>query len=177
MFTSSKLNQSLYLTLTLAADMSQFSLRAATKRDVPSLVKLCKDTLVDVYGPIMPWENLQPWVEGELLRDSLEKQWQNMVVAEVNGQVVGVVSKYDDLVGLLWVHPSHHRKGIGRALLEFVEAQLKDEGRSLGHLNCFSDNRKALAFYLANGWKAAGERMNEEAGILEINMVRDLSAK
>jgi len=34
--------------------MIQFILRKATIEDVPSLIKLCKETILEVYGQILP---------------------------------------------------------------------------------------------------------------------------
>ena len=56
--------------------MMQFVFRKAAKEDVPNLIMLCKETIVEVYGQILPWEKLEPWVEGDMVGEVVNKQWQ-----------------------------------------------------------------------------------------------------
>ncbi|RQW79643.1 MAG: GNAT family N-acetyltransferase [Methanothrix sp.] len=153
--------------------MIQF--RKAVKEDVPKLIKLFKETAVEVYGQILPWEKLEPWVEGDMLSESVNKQWQNMTVAEKTGEVVGVAARSDNKIDILWVHPDHHREGIGSVLLDTIETELKKSGYELATLACFSDNDRAMVFYRAKGWKPLSEEMNEESGALEVVMTKTLT--
>ena len=157
--------------------MIQFELRKATKEDIPNLVKLCKETVVEVYGQILPWEKLEPWAEGDMAEGVVNKQWQNMIVAEKAGEILGVVAESDDKIDLLWVHPAHHRKGIGSALLDVVETELWKAGYEAGTLECFSDNDRAMGFYRAKGWEFFCEEMDEEAGALKTVMTKALTKK
>ena len=72
-------------------------------------------------------------------------------VIEENDAIAGFVSIYrpDGFVHHLYVDPSRHRWGIGRALLE---AALRQCG---GHadLKCNEANRAAQGFYLAAGFR------------------------
>jgi len=154
--------------------MAQFSLRKATKEDVPSIVKLCKDTISVVYGPFLPPEVLRPWVEGSVVEGLVEEEWPRMVVAEVEADVVGVAAASEDAVDLLWVHPSHHVEGMGTALLDFVEAEIRKRGHRRGKLSCFTKNHRAMDFYQRRGWTAVGEGENEETGALETRMIKSL---
>jgi [ribosomal protein S18]-alanine N-acetyltransferase len=154
--------------------MIQFKFRKAAKEDVPKLIKLCKETIVEVYGKILPWDKLVPWVEGDMVGVVVSKQWQKMIVAEKAGEVVGVTARSDDKIDLLWVHPAHHRRGIGSALLDIVETELKKSGCELAKLECFSDNDRAMGFYRAKGWKPLCEEMDEEAGALKMVMTKTL---
>ena len=155
--------------------MIRFEFRKAAKEDIPNLIKLCKETIVEVYGQILPWEKLEPWVEGDMVEEEVNKQWQNMIVAEKAGGVVGVTARSDDKIDLLWVHPAYHRRGIGSALLDIVETEIKKSGCELATLECFSDNDRAMGFYLAKGWKPLREEMDEEAGALKVVMTRTLT--
>lgn len=157
------------------SSMMQFVFRKAAKEDVPNLIMLCKETIVEVYGQILPWEKLEPWVEGDMVGEVVNKQWQNMIVAEKAGEVVGVTARSDDKIDLLWVHPSHHRRGIGSALMDVVETELKKSGYELAKLECFSDNDRAMGFYRAKGWKPLCEEMDEEAGALKMVMAKTLT--
>lgn len=154
--------------------MIQFEFRKAAKEDVPKLIKLCKETIVEVYGKILPWDKLVPWVEGDLVGVLVSKQWQKMIVAEKAGEVVGVTTRSDDKIDLLWVHPAYHRRGIGSVLLGIVETELKKSGYKLARLECFSDNDRAMGFYRAKGWKPLCEEMDEEAGALKMVMTKTL---
>ncbi len=156
--------------------MAEFLLRKAAREDVPTIVRLCKDTIVEVYGPFIPIEALSPWIEGDTVDGLVEEQWQRMIVAEdgADGRVVGVAAASGDTVDLLWVHPSRHGEGMGTALLERVEAGMKKSGYRTGRLSCFSENHRALGFYQRRGWTAAGEGRNEETGALETAMVKSL---
>ncbi len=156
--------------------MAEFAIRKAAREDVPSLVRLCKETISEVYGPFIPQEVLRPWVEGNAVAGLIESQWPRMVVTE-NGagdKVVGVAATFEDAVDLLWVHPSHHGMGIGAALLDHVEAQMHKKGHRTGRLCCFSQNHRAMSFYQSRGWTIAGEGRNEETGALETRMVKTL---
>ncbi len=154
--------------------MAQFSLRKATEKDVPALVGLCKDTISEVYGPFIPPEVLRPWIEGDAVEGLVEEEWPRMVVAEVEAEVLGVAAVSEDAVDLLWVHPSHHGEGMGTALLDFVEADIRKKGYRRGKLSCFTQNHRAMNFYLRKGWTAEGEGRNEETGALETRMVKSL---
>ncbi len=156
--------------------MTEFSLRRAAKKDVPTLVRLCKDTISEVYGPFIPPEVLRPWVEGDAVEGLVEEQWPRMVVAELGagGEVVGVAATSEDAVDLLWVHPSHHGEGMGAALLDRVEAEMRMKGHRTGRLSCFTQNHRAMKFYRERGWTVTGEGRNEETGVLETRMVKTL---
>lgn len=156
-------------------DKSQIKFRKAADEDVPKLIKLCKETVVQVYGQILPWEKLKPWVEGDMIAEMVNNQWQRMIVAERVGEIVGVTARLDDMVDFLWVHPAHHRKGIGSALLDLVEREINGSGYELARLECFSDNGRAIGFYQAKGYKPLCEEMDEEAGALKKVMTKSLS--
>jgi ribosomal-protein-alanine N-acetyltransferase len=150
--------------------MIQF--RKAVKEDIPKLIKLFKETILEVYGQILPGEVLKPWVEGDRLSGDVNALWQCMIVAEMAGEIVAADARYNDLVALIWVHPAYHRKGIGSALLEIVETELMESGYETAKLECFSDNDQAMGFYRAQGWEALCEERDKEAGALKTIMTK-----
>lgn len=77
------------------------------------------------------------------------------VVAEVAGEVAGVsMVKEDGYVALCYVLPEQQGKGLGRGLLEAVEAQARGWGLSELHLE---STETALLFYAASGYFRFGE--------------------
>jgi GNAT superfamily N-acetyltransferase len=61
----------------------------------------------------------------------------------------GKVAWFEDCI----VHPEHRRKGIGRALLEFVTGQAKAEGALRVMLLTDGDNAIAQALYRKSGFR------------------------
>ncbi len=83
----------------------------------------------------------------------------HMLVAEVDGRVVGYVSWLPrgfvgrDYITHLGVNPAHQRRGIGRALLRAAEAAI---GASRVFASTDGDNATMLALLPAEGWNLAG---------------------
>jgi ribosomal protein S18 acetylase RimI-like enzyme len=165
-----------FITVKLMEDCSmiQLKFRKAAEEDAPGLLKLFKETLMDVYGQILPIDMLKPWIEGERLSADVDKLWPYMVVAEKAGEIVAAAARIEDLVALLWVHPAHHRRGIGSNLLDIVETDLMMSGHETARLECFSDNHQAMGFYRAKGWEPLREEMDKEVGVLKVVMTKNL---
>jgi len=157
--------------------VTQLEFRKAVKEDVPKLIAFLKETIVEVYGKILSWEVLQPWVEGDRLNSDVNQLLPNMILAEEAGEILAVAANLDDMVAFLWVHPAHHRKGIGSVLLDIVEMEIRKSGYETAKLECFSDNDKAMGFYLTKGWKLLCEEMDEEAGALKMVLEKPLIKK
>jgi GNAT superfamily N-acetyltransferase len=155
----------------------QLEFRKAVKEDVPQLIAFLKETIVEVYGQILSWEVLQPWVEGDRLNSDVNQLLPNMIIAEKAGEILAVAANLDDMVAFLWVHPAYHRKGIGSVLLDLVEMEIQKSGHETARLECFSDNDKAMGFYLTRGWKLLCEEMDEEAGALKMVLEKPLIEK
>lgn len=83
----------------------------------------------------------------------------HMLVAEIDGQVVGYVSWLPrgfvgrDYITFLGVEPGYQRRGLGRALLRAVESAI---GTGRVFVSTAEDNITMLAFLPAEGWIPAG---------------------
>ncbi len=158
-----------------SSDMTEFEFRKAAEKDIPNIIHLLKETIADVYGPILPEGALKPWKEGDQLSLDVNNAWKNMIVAEKAGEIVAVAAGFNDMVGLIWVHPSYQRMGLGGRLLDLVEAEIKRTGYGMAKLACFSDNMTALRFYQDKGWKILSEENDEVAGVMKTMMGKTLA--
>jgi ribosomal protein S18 acetylase RimI-like enzyme len=70
-------------------------------------------------------------------------------VAEVDGRTVGFAGLHDDLLGLIYVHPSAQSRGIGTALLEHAKG-LRPQGL---RLYVFQQNEGARRLYERHGFR------------------------
>jgi len=155
-------------------NMTDYEFRKAAEKDASKIIDLLKETIAEVYGPILPEDLLKPWLEGDQLSLDVNNSWQNMIVAENVNEIVAVAARFNEMVGLIWVHPGHQREGIGSVLLDIVETEIKNSGYGIAKLACFSDNCRALRFYLDKGWKILSEEKDEQAGALKMVMTKML---
>ena len=154
--------------------MGEIEFKEASEQDIPSIVNLLKETIVEVYGEILPRDRLNPWIEGDRLQSDVCQMWQKMIVALLDGEVVALAGSLENKVAIIWVHPKHHRKGIGSILLDIAENEIRKSGYETATLDCFSDNRQALGFYQSKGWKVNSTEMDEYAGAMKTLMKKTL---
>lgn len=86
-------------------------------------------------------------------------------VWETDGRVVGFVSLVGNEVGGLFVHPTLHGRGIGRALVDHVRG-LRDELE----VEVFKDNASGRAFYRACGFIELHEEIHVETGLAVVRL-------
>jgi len=87
-------------------------------------------------------------------------------VAEVDGRVVGFLSRRGHEVGGLFVDPDHQRQGVGRALVDAA----RRPGEPL-ELDVFEENATGRAFYAAYGFGVAGRHLDDEVGHHELRLL------
>ena len=127
-----------------------------------------KDHLCSVGIP--QWDDHYPTidvVQGDIDRGSL-------FITMIAGQVVGAVSidshqepeyrqvswQYPEpslVVHRLCVSPAHQGRGIGTALMDFVEVHASRRGCSSIRLDVFSGNPNAMALYEHRGYRRVGQ--------------------
>jgi ribosomal protein S18 acetylase RimI-like enzyme len=104
-----------------------------------------------------------------------------LVVAVDEGQVVGyaAANAADCEMFLLFVHPAHAGRGIGRQLLAAADEALQAAGCHEAFLYVHEQNERALAVYHAAGYRPDGtDRVSEFRGtpIRELRLVKRLAA-
>ncbi|WFP61127.1 GNAT family N-acetyltransferase [Mesorhizobium sp. WSM4904] len=138
--------------------------RTASERDLAAiralLVETWHATYDAVYGARRITEITDDWHSIASLKARLTRPNSEFLVAD-NGKRLGgmaFASVTEDpkivLLNQLYVHPDCQRRGIGRSLLDEVEASFP-EARSL-RLEVEGANSPAIAFYEANGFRPAG---------------------
>ena len=75
-------------------------------------------------------------------------------------------------VQFLVVHPEHRKRGIGRLLMNEIEAAARQRGFSRMHLSTSSDNHQAISLYESLNWEKI-----PELGHGKRNMVKYLRAE
>jgi ribosomal protein S18 acetylase RimI-like enzyme len=94
--------------------------------------------------------------EKKSIKIFLEKNKNTCFVAETDNEIVGTIMAGNDgrrgHIYHLTVKEGHRNKGIGKKLLEKVEAALKKEGIRKIFLVAFTENKKGNEFWEKNGY-------------------------
>ncbi len=144
---------------------------------------------------------MAPVLASELSIEQLRERWRQdqdgyrqMLVAEVEGQVVGTIStagihnqRPNSLrMFALEVGEAFRRRGIGTALIRAIEDQARQQGLGSVHLEVAIENRDAIRLYerlglqrqgepfLDQWWRRSDDGGGEEVGELSWWMVKRL---
>ncbi|RWM05847.1 MAG: GNAT family N-acetyltransferase [Mesorhizobium sp.] len=138
--------------------------RTASERDLAAiralLVETWHATYDAIYGARRVTEISDDWHSIASLRARLTRPNSEFLVADDGKRLGGIAFAFATtdpkvvLLNQLYVHPDCQRRGIGRSLLDEVEASFP-EARTL-RLEVEEANSPAIAFYAANGFRSAG---------------------
>ncbi len=153
-------------------EVQKGTVRTATAGDAEGIARVQELGWQSAYRHVFPVEELDRggFIQVESWRERLDVPpagWTTLV-AEHHGVVVGfaAVGPSRDEQGLgelyaIYVEPSAWSTGIGRALLERAEDQLRAEYDE-ATLWVLEDNPRAREFYERAGWAADGEHKADE---------------
>jgi len=102
-----------------------------------------------------------------------------LVATDHAGQVVGYTAAHPDdgELFLLFVHPAHAGRGIGRTLLSAAHDALRAAGCQQANLYTHEQNQRALAVYESAGYRRDGSVRESDFGgttIRELRLVKQL---
>ena len=167
--------------------MSSLTIRPASIGDHKSIVKIRLDALTEeeLVGFSIPDANLywsneklkELWDKENRLKDKSE-----VFVAEVNGKIIGFIflnmEVVDDNIDNIIVAKEEQGKGIGRALVEYVEKLAKSRGFSCITTDTTENEKgvpwKAYGFWKRMGYNDIGRRLVTTYGFKEIPLVKKL---
>lgn len=140
------------------------TVRPANEDDARAIQQVARESWHAAYDSIVGADavddRVDSWYEpGKLVTDDVERESRPFFVAEVDGAVVGFVeavpAKADGTTAHLYriyVAPDHWERGIGRSLLERVEAVLRDRGIERLELSVLAENDVGVRFYESAGF-------------------------
>jgi GNAT superfamily N-acetyltransferase len=136
------------------------TIRSYTEADAESVGKLIADTYREFNLSFLPPDEVGKLLGPFRYAESKEKAHQESIaqmirsemvyVAEDDGGIVGVLRGRTVRLGSLFVSGDHHRRGIGRRLVERFEEECLKQGPTVIHL---AATLYAVPFYLAMGYK------------------------
>ncbi|MBW3587912.1 MAG: GNAT family N-acetyltransferase [Actinobacteria bacterium] len=92
-------------------------------------------------------------------REYLQPGASEVLVAEREGHILGMVVLTRDVMERLFVHPDYWRQGVGSRLHDEAIQRCLDNGFDSCRLYVLEDNRTARRFYERKGWEMDGRRM------------------
>jgi RimJ/RimL family protein N-acetyltransferase len=140
----------------------QFEIRRARAEDAAQLIELNNILWNDTNTPAI--------TEMQEKKADSSSVIENQFVAIVEGKVAGYVgynfptplkSNNHVLEIDIGVHPSFHRRGIGKALCDFISSWGSENGYKKVSIRVLETNEAAIPFYKANGFIEQGRLIDE----------------
>lgn len=143
--------------------MEGLRISRATPDDIEPVQAIARETLRKTASVFLGEETVAGFIESGQSDDEITDHLSNLYVARLNGRIVGFAIYWEGFIHLMMVDVNLHREGVGTAILEWCENQMRAEGHERAQLETFVGNAQAIGFYLANGW-AETRRDGPEAG-------------
>ncbi len=150
---------------------ASIKLRPATLDDVAVLTAMSHQTILAKYPDVIGRDVVEGYVASGAVPAYYRDRNAYCIVAEINGEIVGVYATKDNAVDLMMVALAHHRTGIGSVLLKAAETQLFAKHSDLW-LESFRDNEQANRFYTKHDWTRGDEYLDPAHGIAMIRFVK-----
>jgi len=166
--------------------MPALSIRPASISDIPSIVEVRLGVLTDkeLSGFSVPGSSLyyskltEMWNTGNRLKDDSE-----VFVAVSDGKVVGFIvfsmKQCDDNIDNIVVAKKEQGKGVGRALVEYIEDLAKSRGMDVITTDTTENAKrvpwKAYGFWKKMGYEDTGKRLASGYDFKIIPLVKKLS--
>ena len=167
--------------------MKSLKIRPASINDISSIVEIRVGALTEeeVSGFVVPGDNLYSSVE------KLRKVWDRenrltgsfeVFVAECKGRVIGFIvynmEDCNDNIDNIVVAKKEQGKGVGRALVEYVEELAKSRGFYVLKTDTTENAEgvpwKAYGFWRRMGYEDTGKRLSSKYGFRNIPLVKRL---
>ena len=163
------------------------AIRPASIADIPSIVKIRLRSVreEELIGFSIPNSNLywsnnrlkEDWIKKNKLKDGIE-----VFVAEKKEQIVGFIffniNNLDDNIDNIVVSKNERKKGIGRALVEYVEGLARSRGLDIITTDTTENINgipwKAYDFWKKMGYKDNGIRLSTKYDFKVIPLVKEL---
>lgn len=135
--------------------MPGINIRKAEISDAPRMAEIAFLAWEGGILPVLTAKPGQREAERRRLSQAVGDGWQQSIVAEMSGIVVGWCSraKGGSYVAYLFVLPELQGHGIGAKLLDRMEAMLELEGAERIFLETPADHVRAVRFYERQGYK------------------------
>jgi GNAT superfamily N-acetyltransferase len=163
------------------ADAAGLTLRRAVPGDAPAIGTVFDAAVVAGWtylGKLVakPMFSAEDWAH--LVADHAPPNLL-LVAVDKTGRIVGYSAVHLAIgeMYLLFVHPAHAGRGIGRRLLTAADDALRAAGCRIAFLFVHEQNERALAVYIAAGYRPDGsDRVSDFRGvrIRELRLVKQL---
>lgn len=121
---------------------------------------------------MLPDEATEVFLRDKEAEAFTERCWQDFHVAELDGRMVGMLFIVGEHIESLHLDPSEKRKGYGSLLMDFAETTIRNAGHKEATLDVLIDNRSAILFYKARGYRVVKEFTGRESGDTPVRMYR-----
>lgn len=169
--------------------MDAINFREARSSDAAALGELHVTSWRESYAGLLP-DHLLDGLSAEarsamwsaILSDPATFDGTTIFVAESEGEIIGFGAcgsqrdeglkgeGFDGEFGAIYVLRSHQRAGVGNSLMNLMSRKLLDEGRRGAALWVLRDNVSARTFYERLGAAVVGERIDDEAGAMLVEV-------
>ena len=141
-------------------------IRKAEISDAPRMADIAFAAWDTGIRPLLDEQPGQRENERARLSQASAMNWQNTIVATIDGIVVGWCSRSArrSYIPFLFVMPDMQGHGIGANLLNRMETLLELQGASKVHLETPADNVRAVRFYERQGYHILALRAEPRSG-------------
>jgi ribosomal protein S18 acetylase RimI-like enzyme len=150
--------------------------RRARPDDAAALRAVLRDTFESTWRPNITGPAAEAFLSEDRPAAYVAERGLEFWVAELEGEVVGLVHWQNDFVHALHVRASHARRGAGARLMDLAEAEIAGAGFAAALLETDTFNLRSQAFYAARGYQEARRYPDTEwaSGLTTILLVKSL---
>ena len=129
-------------------------IRNAREDEIQILTNIGLRAWAQAVGPIGASDELQENA-ARAFTDFVRSSWLKITVVEDDGVPAGWAAReaLDDKITDFWIDPQHQRRGLGSALLQAEEAQVRHGGFESIRLETHAHNTDAVSFFEKNGYR------------------------